>query len=84
MYRLEIQTIHQFMLDEGIDDAYCYQLLSVLYVKYIYSALGAHGHCFFIYGKYKWLQELWHDDIYKYMQPSHEGRSLLLVYYLDY
>lgn len=80
MYRLKIQTIHQYMLDEGIDDAYCYQLLSVLYVKYIYSALERMGTVSSLYDKYKWLQELWHDDIYKYMQPHmKDGASLIGV-----
>lgn len=80
MYRLKIQTIHQYMLDAAIDDVYCYQLLSVLYVKYMYSALERMGAVSSLYGKYKWLQELWQDNVYKAMQPHMKsGASLIGV-----
>ena len=69
MYRLKVQTIHQYMLDAGIEDVYCNQLLSVLYVKYMYSALERMGAVTSIVGKYQWLQQLWQDDVYKAMKP---------------
>ena len=78
MYRLKVQTIYQYMLDVRIDDVYCYQLLSVLYVKYMYSALERMGAVSSLYGKYKWLQELWHDDVYKAMQPHMKGGASLI------
>lgn len=78
MYRLKVQTIHQYMLDAAIDDVYCYQLLSILYVKYMYSALERMGAVSSLYGKYKWLQELWQDNVYKAMQPHMKGGVSLI------
>ncbi len=78
MYRLKVQTIHQYMIDAGIDDAQCYQLLSVLYVKYMYSALERMGTVSSIAGKYTWLQQLWQDDVYKVMQPHMKGGASLI------
>ena len=78
MYRLKVQTIHQYMVNAGIDDAQCYQLLSVLYVKYMYSALERMGAVSSLAGKYKWLQQLWQDDIYKAMQPHMNGDASLI------
>lgn len=78
MYRLKVQTIHQYMVNAGIDDSQCYQLLSVLYVKYMYSALERMGAVSSLAGKYKWLQQLWQDDIYKAMQPHMNGGASLI------
>ena len=78
MYRLKVQTIHQYMVDTGIDNAQCYQLLSVLYVKYMYSALERMGAVSSIAGKYTWLQQLWQDDVYKVMQPHMKGGASLI------
>lgn len=78
MYRLKVETIHQYMVKAGIDDMYCYQLLSVLYVKYIYSALERMGAVSSLYGKYKWLQALWNDSIYQAMEPHMKGGASLI------
>lgn len=78
MYRLKVQTIHQYMVDAGIDDAQCYQLLSVLYVKYMYSALERMGTVSSLAGKYTWLQQLWQDDVYKAMQPHMKSGASLI------
>ena len=78
MYRLKVQTIYQYMVNVGIDDAQCYQLLSVLYVKYMYSALERIGAVSSIAGKYTWLQQLWQDDVYKAMHPHMKGSASLI------
>ena len=78
MYRLKVQTIYQYMVNVGIDDAQCYQLLSVLYVKYMYSALERIGAVSSIAGKYTWLQQLWQDDVYKAMHPHMKGSTSLI------
>ena len=78
MYRLKVQIIHQYMVDAGIDDAQCYQLLSVLYVKYMYSALERMGTVASLAGKYTWLQQLWQDDVYKAMQPHMKSGASLI------
>lgn len=78
MYRLKVETIHQYMVKTGIDDTHCYQLLSVLYVKYIYSALERMGAVSSLYGKYKWLQELWNDSVYQAMEPHMKGSVSLI------
>lgn len=78
MYRLKVQTIHQYMVNVGIDDEQCYQLLSVLYVKYMYSALERMGAVSSIAGKYTWLQQLWQDDVYRAMQPHMKGGASLI------
>lgn len=78
MYRLKVQTIHQYMLDADINDVYCYQLLTVLYVKYMYSALERMGAVTSLVGKYEWLQQLWQDDVYQAMKPyMRSGFSLI-------
>ena len=78
MYRLKVQTIHQYTVDADINDVYCNQLLSVLYVKYIYSALERMGAVSSLSGKYAWLQQLWQDDVYKSMRPHMKsGISLI-------
>lgn len=78
MYRLKVQTIHQYMVNTGIDDVYCNQLLSVLYVKYMYSALERMGAVTSLVGKYEWLQQLWQDDVYRAMEPyMKSGFSLI-------
>ena len=78
MYRLKVQTIYQYMVNVGIDDVQCYQLLSVLYVKYMYSALERMGAVSSIAGKYTWLQQLWQDNVYKVMQPHMKGSASLI------
>ena len=78
MYRLKVQTIHKYMLDAGIEDVYCNQLLSVLYVKYMYSALERMGAVTSLVGKYQWLQQLWQDDIYKAMEPHMKSGASLI------
>ena len=78
MYRLKVQTIHQYVVDAGIDDTQCYQLLSVLYVKYMYSALERMGTVSSLAGKYTWLQQLWQDDVYKAMQPHMKSGASLI------
>lgn len=78
MYRLKVQTIHQYMIDAGIDDAQCYQLLSVLYVKYMYSALERMGTVSSLASKYTWLQQLWQDDVYIVMQPHMKSGASLI------
>ena len=78
MYRLKVQTIHKYMLDAGIEDVYCNQLLSVLYVKYMYSALERMGAVTSLVGKYQWLQQLWQDDVYKAMSPHMKSGASLI------
>lgn len=78
MYRLKVETIHHYMVKAGIDDTHCYQLLSVLYVKYMYSALERMGAVSSLYGKYKWLQALWNDSVYQSMEPHMKGGSSLI------
>ena len=80
MYRLKVQTIYNYMQVAGIDDITCFQLLSRLYVKYMYSSLERMGAVASVYDKYKWLRLLWKDSLYKEMQ-SHMccGFSLIGV-----
>lgn len=68
MYRLKVQTIYDYMRAAAIDDMVCFQLLSRLYVKYMYSSLERMGTEVSVYDKYKWLQVLWKDSLYKAMQ----------------
>ncbi|ETS92440.1 glycosyltransferase, group 2 family protein [Veillonella sp. AS16] len=68
MYRLKVETIYKYMQVAGIDDIDCFQLLSRLYVKYMYSSLERMGLVISVYDKYKWLRLLWKDSLYKAMR----------------
>lgn len=70
MYHLKFQTIYEYMQTADINDSVCFQLLSRLYVKYMYSSLERMVTETSVYDKYKWLQVLWKDSIYKAMQQQ--------------